>query len=202
MKKINTKTIAEIALLAAFSYIIDLLQGAFSDFLPFWPNGGSVGIAMIPIIILSYRKGVLSGVLGGLLVGILDMMDGPSTSPMANNVLKAFGSLSLDYLLAWSLVGFAGIFKSLIEKNKNRLKYIYVSLGVIVAGILRFISLFLSGLLVYPNFDMVDPYEINMTKVIFSLSYNASYMIPTIILCVIVILIIVNRMPKLLGNEE
>lgn len=202
MKKINTRNIAEIALLAAFAYIIDLLQGAFSDFLPFWPNGGSVGIAMIPIIILSYRRGVLSGLLGGLLVGLLDFIDSPGASPMADTSFKVFISLSLDYFLAWCIVGTAGIFKNLIDNNKNILKKVYVSFGVVVAGILRLVCLFLSGVFMWPNFEMADPNEISMTKVIYSLTYNSSYMIPTIILTIIVLLIIIKKMPKILGNEE
>lgn len=202
MKKINTRVIAEIALLAAFSYIIDLLQGAISNFLPFWPNGGSIGIAMIPIIILSYRRGLLPGLLGGLLVGMLDMMDGPDASPMADTIFKIFGSVSLDYILAWTVVGFAGLFKGLIDNNNGKKKLLFASLGALTAGILRFTSVFLAGVLMWPNYDLADPMQINLTKVIFSLTYNASYMIPTIILNIIVLIILIVKMPKILNNNE
>lgn len=202
MKKFNTRVVAEIALLAAFAYIIDLLQGAISNFLPFWPNGGSVGIAMIPIIVLAYRRGTLSGILGGLLVGLLDLMDGPSLSPMADTFIKQVGSLSFDYLLAWSLVGLAGLVKPLVNKYNGKIKYIYISLGALIAGLFRFLSLFLSGVLMWPNYDLEDPMAINKTKVIFSLTYNSSYMIPTIILTIIVLLIIVIKMPKIIDNQE
>ena len=202
MKTLNTRVIAEIALLAAFAYIIDLLQGAISNFLPFWPNGGSIGIAMIPIIILSYRRGIKAGILGGLLVGVIDMMDGIDISPMADTSIKIIASLSLDYILAWSLVGICGIFRDKITNINKKIKYLFLSLGVLLSGTLRFICLFLSGVLMWPNFEMVNPYEISATKVLFSLSYNSSYMIPTIILTIIVLLIIVNKLPKILGNEE
>ncbi|HIT50193.1 MAG TPA: energy-coupled thiamine transporter ThiT, partial [Candidatus Pelethenecus faecipullorum] len=63
-KVFSTKIMAEVALLAALAVVLDLLQSAICKFFPLWPNGGSVGIAMVPIIILSYRRGLLCGLLG------------------------------------------------------------------------------------------------------------------------------------------
>ena len=80
-KKISTKVIVETALLTAFAFILDYLQGIICDFMPFWPNGGSVGIAMVPIFILAIRRGVIPGVLGGMILGLIDMIDGIWISP-------------------------------------------------------------------------------------------------------------------------
>ena len=201
MKKINTKVVAEIALLAAFSFILDLLQGAISGFLPFWPNGGSVGIAMIPIIILSYRRGLLPGILGGLLVGLVDLLDGIDVSPMADTAFKVLGSIMLDYILAWGLVGLSGIVKKMIDKSNGYKKISYIAVGAIISGVMRFISLFLSGLLMWPNYDLADPTAITKAKVIFSLSYNSSYMIPTIVITTIVLVIVYIKAPKIFKEE-
>lgn len=201
MKKnvFSTKVMAEIALMAALAFVLDLLQSAICKFMPFWPNGGSVGIAMIPIIILAYRRGTLCGLLGGFIVGLMDMLDGVSISPMADVAWKAILSAALDYVLCWTLVGFAGVFSKKIKNSKTKNEImIWGGTGALLAGFLKFLSNFLSGLFMWPSFDQADPMAINATKVIFSISYNGSYMLPTTILCIVVACLLLIYQPKAL----
>lgn len=204
-KKFSTKVMAEVALLAAFAFVLDLLQGAICKFMPFWPNGGSVGIAMIPIIILAYRRGFLCGLLGGLMVGLMDLLDGVDFSPMADNVFKIMASVALDYILAWIVVGFAGLFSKKVRNSTTRTQIcVWGSLGCILAGVLRYASVFLSGLLMWPNpnLDGDASLSINGAKVIYSLSYNGSYMIPTIVITVVLMVILLAYQAKVLVNND
>ena len=70
----SVKTIAEIAIFAALGYVLDMLAGIYSS--PLFPNGGSLGIAMVCVFIISYRRGFLPGLITGLIMGLLDIADG------------------------------------------------------------------------------------------------------------------------------
>ena len=67
-------TICEIGMFAAIGYIIDELQGILSKSL--FVNGGSIGFAMIAVIIIAYRRGLLPALLTGLIMGLLDLATG------------------------------------------------------------------------------------------------------------------------------
>lgn len=68
------------------------------------PNGGSVDLAMIPIFIFALRWGVGWGLLEGFLFGLLQMLiDGA--------VAWGWQSLLLDYLVAFTPLGLAGLFR-------------------------------------------------------------------------------------------
>jgi hypothetical protein len=51
--KFSIRVLAEIAIFAAIAYVLDLFQGIW--FQGVWPNGGSIGIAMVPIFVIAYR---------------------------------------------------------------------------------------------------------------------------------------------------
>ena len=50
--------LAEIAIFAAIGYVLDVLAGAYSNF---FPNGGSIGIALLCVVIVTYRRGMIPG---------------------------------------------------------------------------------------------------------------------------------------------
>ena len=119
-KQLTVRVIVETAILTAAAFILDYLQGLICDFIPFWPNGGSVGIAMVPIFILALRRGFVPGMLGGLILGLLDMIDGVWISPVAgDSIFLAFLCILLDYILGWTLVGLAGIFSKKVKEAKD-----------------------------------------------------------------------------------
>ena len=63
MKKrmIDIRVMAEIAIFAALGFVLDLVQGAYSNAL--FGNGGSIGIAMIVVFLISYRRGLGVGLI-------------------------------------------------------------------------------------------------------------------------------------------
>ena len=199
----STKVMAEIALLAAFAVVLDLFQSAICRFLPLWPNGGSIGIAMVPIIILSFRRGTICGLLGGLIVGVLDMLDGIDVSPLATNPFMVFVSVMLDYVLAWTLVGLSGLTGKILKGSNTKPKIILWSItGVIIGGGARFLSHFLSGMYMWEKGTKVLNIDIDVPKYLYSLLYNGSYLIPSIILCAIVVGIILAYQSKLLLEKK
>ena len=202
-KVFSTKIMAEVALLAALAVVLDLLQSAICKFFPLWPNGGSVGIAMVPIIILSYRRGLLCGLLGGFLVGLLDMLDGVGLSPLAGNGWMVLASVLLDYILAWTLVGFSGVVGSKVRHAKSKTSLCaWGVLGVVIGGGARFVSHFLSGMYMWEKGTEVLNIALDLGHWLYSLLYNGSYLLPCIVLCCILVPLLLMYQPRLLVENE
>lgn len=191
-KKLSVKIIAEIGIFAAIGYVLDLLQGSL--FSTVFPNGGSIGIAMVAVFIISYRRGVIAGVLTGLIMGILDLLDG--FYAISDTWYKVFAQVGLDYWIAYPLAGLSGLFKKLFEnQEKNKLKLIYLSLGCFVGGILKYLSHFISGVLFWPNDEWGG-------AITYSLIYNGLYMIPCIIISTLVIVVLYIKQPEFISIEN
>ena len=110
-KTTNTiRTMCEIGLFAAIGFALDELQGILSKGV--FINGGSIGFAMIAVLIISYRRGWLAGIATGLIMGLLDI----ATSAYILHPAQ----LALDYILPYALVGVAGCFKPLFDNAQEK----------------------------------------------------------------------------------
>ena len=76
MKKthLTIKVLAEITIISALAFTLDIVQSFINK--GFFVNGGSIGIAMLPILLLSYRRGFWAGLTSGLILSILQMLGG------------------------------------------------------------------------------------------------------------------------------
>ena len=101
------------AVFSALAYLLDFVSGILS--LKIWPQGGSISIAMVPIFLMAYRWGIKGGMLTGFLLGLLQFILGFS---QIYTLLQGI----IDYFVAFSVVGLAGIFATPSEKflNKNK----------------------------------------------------------------------------------
>ena len=193
MKKTNKiSLITDMALFVSLGFVLDFIQGYISNFLPFWPNGGSVGVALIATIIFSYRYGIY-GLLCGLLTGLLTMIRGIWISPFATNPIHVFMQLGLDYFISWLVVGLAGLFARKIAESKHKIAFIILSSSI--AGLSKYFCHFLSGMIYWPSEDTTSQF-------IYSLTYNGSYMIPTIIISTLVVVIISLKAPIIIEYKK
>ncbi len=64
------RTIAEIGIFAAIGFVLDEVQGALSFS---FTAGGSIGFAMVAVLIMAYRRGFLPAIFTGLIMGLLDI---------------------------------------------------------------------------------------------------------------------------------
>ena len=73
-------------------------------YLKLWhmPEGGSISLMMLPIIIFALRWGVGQGLLAGLALGILDFM-------LSGGIAIGWQSILGDYVIALTLLGLAGV---------------------------------------------------------------------------------------------
>jgi len=176
----------EVPVFVAFSYILDSIP-----FLKFsiWAQGGSISLVMIPIFLLSFRWGLKGGIVGGALLGILKLILG---RPYILVPLQGF----LDYGVAFTVLGFAGIFAFKVQNAIKQEKYtnalLFVTFGVLLGSTLRFFAHFFAGAVFFGS--AVD----GMGKWLFSFLYNLSYIAPSILICSLVVFYLFKKQPRLL----
>lgn len=192
-EKFSVRLMTELAVFAACGYVLDLVQGIYSDAFPFLANGGSIGIAMCAVFFVCFRHG-LWGLLTALIIGLLDMLDGVYISPLANEWYKQMFQIFFDYFGAWLVVGLAGITAGLIKKKSSRTWVIsFTVLSVFIGAFAKYLCHFASGFLFWPNEDV-------SSAVLYSLTYNLTYMGPSFVLCAVVMTLLVILQPKFTLN--
>ena len=102
---------------------------------------------MLPFVLVSFRHGVKWGLFTGLVNGCLQMLLG-FWAPPTPTFIYFLGEVLLDYLVAFMALGMAELFA---RPFKNRM--VGVAVGTAVAGFLRFMCSFLSGVLVWGNLN-------------------------------------------------
>jgi len=197
MKKQNSifsvRVMCEVAIFAAIGYVLDFLQGAYSDF--FLPNGGSLGIAMLPIFIVAYRRGFLPALLTGIVMALLDIFDGFYV--LSTSWYLMLIQVLLDYGLAYPLCAFAGVFTKEVRESKTTHKRILFSLlGVLLGSGLKFLSHFLAGAIFWGDDPKSFAWGLEwMNKWTYSLIYNGSYVFGSMLICGLIIAIIAWKWP-------
>lgn len=181
------------------------------------PFGGSVTFfSMLPLLIVGYMFGVKWGLFSGFVYGIIQCVLGALTStPFASqSAINIVFIILLDYIIAFMVIGTSGMFK-------NKIKNIPVSfaVGSVVAMLLRFAAHFVSGILFFGTWaewyftqdgfpawgrKILDSFGGLKLSVIYSFIYQASYLIPEIIITIVVGIVIVgvNPVQKYLIGEN
>ncbi len=183
-----TKIIAEVGIFAAIGWILDEIQGAWSVS---FTSGGSIGIAMVAVLIMAYRRGWLPAICTGLIMGLLDL------------ATKAYiihpAQLFLDYILPYALVGIAGLFKPLFDKEDDRNKKImWLSIGAVAGGLLKFLSHFLAGYIFW-NDAAYFAWNLNyMSAGLYSFVYNIAYIGPSIVVSLAMLIILFLKAPRVI----
>jgi thiamine transporter len=185
MKK-EIRVIAEIAILVGLALVFDVIAGLFSPF----RYGGSISPAMLPIFIIAYRRGLKSGLFAGLIFGVLQAIlaeafgYGVFAFIIDQGWWKFILMFILDYILPFTLLGLAGIFKNGLTNRKSFI------LGISLGSLLRYISHGISGVLIwdyYAGLAGMNPWFYSF------IAYNLPYMAASYAFCLIIGLILFNR---------
>lgn len=185
----KVRVLAECAILIAIGTVLAQIK-IFT-----MPNAGSVtAVSMLPFIIISFRHGTRWGLLAGFANSLLQMLLGGLYAPPAGTFIALAGAVMLDYVLAFTLLGTAESFAKPFGE-KNRLKG--VAVGTSAVCFIRFICSFVSGFLIWGSLT-TDGWG----AVLFSLGYNASYMIPETIITVLAALALYKKAPTLFNVQR
>ena len=137
------------------------------------PEGGSVTLMMLPIVVYALRWGLRDGLLAGLAFGILDFM-------LNGGIAIGWQSILGDYVVALTALGLAGI--------GHKKGFPGILIGSIVGCLGRFISLWVTGATLWGEY-MHDIYGMHMTnEFVYSFFYNLPPLIAgvlTVLLCVL-----------------
>ncbi len=165
----NVKKLSVCAALIALSTVLSELIPSIS--LPF---GGSVTVlSMVPVCLIGIMFGLVWGIAANLAYGVIQLMFGLSNVSYAIGVAGIWGALAvifLDYIIAYGVLGFSGIFKKVISN-----KALGAVLGVLVCCILRYLCHFITGVTIWR--EIADFWG----AIWYSITYNATYMLPEII---------------------
>jgi thiamine transporter len=170
MKTTKSKVLTESAIMIALSTVLSIIKIAEM------PYGGSVTVASaLPIIIIAYRYGMKTGLFAGIVHATLQLVLGLSTLSYAPTWQSAVAIIMLDYIVAFTFVGFAGIFRKGIKNQAAA-----ITAGAILISVLRYICHVISGATVWAGISIPTA-----AALAYSFIYNATYMIPeTIVLSI------------------
>lgn len=164
--------LCECAIMIALAVILDYLSKIVFSFFDPWVNGGGINIAMLPIIYISYRHGLIKGASTAFAYSLLQLITG-WYAPPAGGFISFVLCILLDYVVAYTVIGTAVFFAKLI---KSRL--VGYGFGAFAVIMLRFVCSFLSGAILWGEyitwgFENVWAY---------SFVYNISFMLPNALL--------------------
>ena len=180
-KKNTTRMLCEGAIMIALSLILGLFK------LFELPQGGSISLEMLPLLLFCVRWGVGSGFVACFAFGILQVF-------VQGAISWGWASILLDYIVAFGVMGVAGFGRG----HKYGIFW-----GSVLGGVARFIIHFISGITIY---KIVAPTEIFGTvfdnPVLYSIAYNGSYVAVDLIICLAVFAIVYKPLNKYLTGAD
>jgi len=179
----NIHVLTECAIMIALATVLSLIKVYEAPF------GGSVTLlSMAPIIILSIRQGVKTGLMGAFVYSVLQLVLGISSVAWVPSMGGKLLCILFDYIIAFTILGFGGIFRNIrLVKNDTVNLIITAFLGTLMVCLARFMCHIISGAVIWYALDL-EWYADDPTHIVhkygawmFSLVYNGSFMIPEIL---------------------
>ena len=169
MKQSRIRILTECSILIALASVLSVIK------LVDMPYGGSVTpAAMLPILLFAYRYGTKWGFACATIYGVVQQLLGLENLTYFSTWQSVVGIIVLDYIVAYAAVGLGGIFRR-AEKNQS-LALFY---GSILVCLLRYLCHVIAGAILWAAYDFAFP---EGATVIYSISYNATYMLPEAII--------------------
>ena len=178
---LKLRALCEGAIFVALAQVISYLK--FFEL----PQGGSITVGMLPIFLFCARWGFGPGMLASITYSLLQLLlDGA----------YAWGWQSMigDYIVAFTVLGVAGLF----HRYKNGF-----FIGTVVGSLARFLVAWVVGAVVWGEYMPDTFFGMTMTSPWFySLLYNGSYMLPSIVLCLVVFALLYKPLKKYFTSAD
>ena len=157
----------EAALMVALGVVLSRVQFTL------WAQGGTITLAsMAPVVLLSLRHGYKWGLLAGFTHSLLQMLlDGIAAPPVQNFAWYAV-VVALDFVIAFTVLGLAGLFAKPFEGKRW-----YAAVGAVSVTALRYLCHIISGIAVWGIYATEG-----MPVWLYSVTYNGTYMIPEMVI--------------------
>lgn len=175
MKMSNTRRMVECAVLVALASVLSVFK------LVELPFGGSVTlVSALPIVVASYRHGCGWGLLSGFTFAVVQQLTGLNTLSYVTGWQSVVAVILLDYILAFTLIGLGGILRGKLGRQN-----VEIALGAVLVSVLRYMCHVIAGATVWKGLSIPDA-----GAIIYSLGYNATYMLPETLVLVTAIMYI------------
>lgn len=173
-KRLSTRAIAYIALFIAMQLILEVLF----KIIPGQPEGGSITLSLLPIILAAYLMGAEYGAIVGIGATVMQFVLG---------LALYYGpwSVLLDYLVPLTVMAIAPLIPNI------RFKHLTIYTGIFVGMILKFISHLLSGAVLFASYAPKG-----MNPWVYSFFYNIGYCVGTLVLTYVVFALIYPKLKK------
>ena len=185
---LRIRALCEGAILLALALVLNVLSKSIFANLP---QGGSISLAMFPLLLCAHRWGWRYGLLAGFCYGLLDML-------LDGGYAWGWQSILLDYLVAYTALGLGGFFRG---------KAWGVFPCVAIGSASRFAVHYFSGVTLY---RIIEPTGIEgleglgaiVNPHVYSLVYNGIYMLPNMIIAMAIAAVLYVPMKKFLAGQD
>ena len=131
------KRLTESSVMVALATVLSLFK------LVEMPYGGSVTVAsMLPVLIVSYRHGLVWGIGSGTVYALIQQLLGLNNLSYVTGWQSVLAVIILDYVLAFTAVGLGGIFKGKIALDRAssaKKQSAELALGMVFVCVLRYV---------------------------------------------------------------
>ncbi len=170
MQHNTTRKLVESALMVALATVLSFAK------LVELPYGGSITFAsMLPIILLSYRNGLGWGFGSAAVYAVIQQLFGLNNLSYMTGVPAIITLILLDYIVAFTALGLAGVFRRCIRSQGAAL-----AVGSLVACVVRYGCHVISGATIWAGLSVPTTAALG-----YSFIYNATYMLPETIITVL-----------------
>ncbi len=205
----NTRTliITEVALAIALATVLNFIQIR----LPLNIAGGSINLSMLPIALVALRRGPVSGMVAGGIFGFLDLL----IEPFILVPIQVLFDYPLPYLLFGLGVGlFSKLYNKYAYQDGKQVTGRFLAGGSVIiitalicGGLLRLLPHVLSGVFFFaeyaadffesaPTLLLAGPVDSGLNVWIYSVGYNATYVVPSLVCVGICSLVIAPILAK------
>ena len=185
--KKNLRVLVECAVMIALAAVLSEYAIIYRA-----PLGGSVTLfSMVPIIIIGLRHGCAWGFGTAFVYSLAQFMfdaskmSGWGIAGAANMAL----CILLDYIVAFTILGAAGFFKSALDKTQKRSQKIaFASAAVLLVCVFRYASHVAVGAIVWYAITKAggwNDYVNTVGALVYSLVYNMQFMLPETIITLV-----------------
>ena len=163
-KNLTVRRMVESAILVALATVLSIFKIDM-------PMGGGLTVcSMLPLVVLSHRWGWKWGAVSALVYSVLQLLLGLDNVgyAAAGGMAMAVGCVVLDYIVAYFVIGFSGIFDGPGKNHRAAM-----AIGIAATFFLRFLCHFITGFWIW---NALWPNEFGMTGLVYSAAYNGWYM--------------------------
>jgi thiamine transporter len=185
---LRIRALTEGAILLALAVVLNYLSGIIFASLP---QGGSITLAMFPLLLYVHRWGVGKGLLVCFAYGTMDML-------LGKGYAWGWQSILLDYLVAYTALAVGGFFK-------GKAWGIFPAIGLGCLG--RFAVHHISGITLYrilapTGIEGLEFLGVFSNPYIYSLAYNGAYMLPNALIALVIAGLLYVPMGKYFAGKD